>query len=274
VSDRSKKIREKGPAQTQRAPIVKSLPPASAKGDLVVISTSLVPSTSVKEPHKIGSPPFSQAKFPKGTRTRFCWKEGLPANFLDSVSVYLPGHASIMKSGDVRPALGDLSEYAREAVRAVESPYFAHNIEDVPATLTTAMGNVFEAFSLMGRIRDDYVTREGKVTFPKIQSNDLSKAVVERDYLRGQVTGLNKNLGLLKGENKQIKEQAQKIKEESAKALEEALQRATATEARAAEAEAYLAEVRGKIVQAESDLTTKREVSEKLKPQLSEASSS
>jgi hypothetical protein len=50
-------------------------------------STSSVPSSSAKEPHETGSPPFSQAKFLKGTRTRFCWKEGLPANFPDSVVV-------------------------------------------------------------------------------------------------------------------------------------------------------------------------------------------
>jgi hypothetical protein len=77
-----------------------------------------------------------------------------------------------MKSGDERPAPSDLGEYAREAIRAVKPPYFARNIEDVPAALTTAMGNVFEAFSLMGRVRDDYTGREGKVTFQKIQSND------------------------------------------------------------------------------------------------------
>jgi hypothetical protein len=64
----------------------------------------------------------------------------------------------------------------------VEPPYFARNIEDIPAALTTAMGNVFEAFSPMGRVRDDYAAREGKVIFPKIQSNDLSKAIIERDY--------------------------------------------------------------------------------------------
>jgi hypothetical protein len=128
-------------------------------------------------------------------------------------------------------------------VRVVELPYFARNIEDVPAALTTAMGNVFEAFSLMGRVRDDYVAREGKVTFPKIQSNDLSKAVVERDYWRGQVAGLNQDLSLLKGENKQIKEQAKK-NEESAKSLEGVLQQAIAVEARAAEAEASLAKIK------------------------------
>jgi hypothetical protein len=87
-----------------------------------------------------------------------------------------------MKSRNDRPSLSDLGEYAREAVRAVEPPYFARQIENVPTTLTAAMGNVFEAFSLMRRVRDDYATREGKITFPKIQSNDLSKVVVERDY--------------------------------------------------------------------------------------------
>jgi hypothetical protein len=129
-----------------------------------------------------------------------------------------------MKSGDERPTPSDLGEYAREAFRVVEPPYFARNIEDVPTTLTTAMGNVFEAFSLMGRIQDDYAAREGKVTFPKIQSNDVLKAIVERDYWRGQVTKLNRDLGLFRGENSQIKEQAHKIKEESAKAVEEASQ--------------------------------------------------
>jgi hypothetical protein len=113
-----------------------------------------------------------------------------------------------VKSGDERPALSNLGEYIREAVRAVESPYFARNIEDIPTALTIAIGNVFEAFSLMGRVREDYVAREGNVTFPKIQSNDVSKAIVERDYCRGQVTGLNRDLGLLKGENSQIKEDA------------------------------------------------------------------
>jgi hypothetical protein len=129
-----------------------------------------------------------------------------------------------MKLGDERPSPSDLGEYAREAVRAVEPPYFARQIEDVPAALTAAIGNVFEAFSLMGRVRDDYAARESKITFPKIQSNDLSKAVVERDYWKDQVTGLNKDLGLLKGENTQIKEQIHKVQEESAKILEEALQ--------------------------------------------------
>jgi hypothetical protein len=127
----------------------------------------------VKESHKIGSPPFNQAKFLEGTRTGFCWKEGLPTNFHDSVGVYLPGRASIMKSEDERPAPGDMGEYAREAVLIVEPPYFARNIKDVPAALTTAM-DIFEALSLMGHIRDNYAAHEGKVTFSKIQSNDLS----------------------------------------------------------------------------------------------------
>jgi hypothetical protein len=148
----------------------------------------------VKEPYEIDSSPFNQVKFPKGTRTRFCWKEGLPANFSDSVGVYLPGRSAIMKLGDERTASSNMGEYAREAVRAVEPPYFARNIEDIPAALTTAMGNVFEAFSLMGHVRDDYAACEGKVIFPKIQSNDLSKAIVERDYWRGQVTGLNRQM--------------------------------------------------------------------------------
>jgi hypothetical protein len=114
----------------------------------------------------------------KGTRTRFCWKEGLSANFPESVGVYLPGRSKVMKSGDERPDLGDLGEYAREAVRAVEPPYFVRNIKDVPKTLTTAIRNVFEASTLIGCVRDDYAAHEGKITFPKIQSNDLSKAVV------------------------------------------------------------------------------------------------
>jgi hypothetical protein len=50
-----------------------------------------------------------------------------------------------MKSGEERSTLGDLSEYARETVHAVEPPYFARIIEDVPTTLTTAIGNLFEA---------------------------------------------------------------------------------------------------------------------------------
>jgi hypothetical protein len=103
-----------------------------------------------------------------------------------------------MKSGDERPAPSELGEYAREAVHTVELSYFARNIEDIPAALTIAMGNIFEAFSLMGRVQDDYKAREGKITFPKIQSNDLSKAIVERDYWKGQVVGLNRDLGLLK----------------------------------------------------------------------------
>jgi hypothetical protein len=154
ISNRPKKLQEKGPVQAQKALVDKS-PPTSIKGDLVV-STSSTPSSSVKESREIGSP-FSQAKFPKGTRTRFGWKEGLLANFPDSVGVYLPGHSTIMKSGNKRPAPGELGEYAREAVRAVEPSYFARNIEDFPAALTMAMGNIFEALSLMGRIRDDYV---------------------------------------------------------------------------------------------------------------------
>jgi hypothetical protein len=100
------------------------------------------------------------------------------------------------------------------------------------------LGNVFKAFSLTGRVRDNYAAREGKVTFLKIQSNEHSKAVIERDYWKGHVSSLNRDLGLLKGENKQIKEQTQKVKEWSAKALKEALQRATAAEARATKAEA------------------------------------
>jgi hypothetical protein len=83
------------------------------------------------------------------------------------------GRSTIIKSGHERPSPSDLGEYAREAVRAVE---------DVPAALIAAMGNVFEAFSLMRRVRDDYAAREGKITFPKIQSNDLSKVIIERDY--------------------------------------------------------------------------------------------
>jgi hypothetical protein len=47
------------------------------------------------------------------------------------------------------------------------------------------------------------------------------------------VAGVNRDFGLLKDENKQIKKQAQKENEGSAKALEEALQRATTAEARA-----------------------------------------
>jgi hypothetical protein len=70
-----------------------------------------------------------------------------------------------MKLGDERPASSDLGEYAREAVHTVEPPYFARNIKDVPASLTTAMGNVFEAFSLKRHVRDDYAVREGKVSF-------------------------------------------------------------------------------------------------------------
>jgi hypothetical protein len=89
-----------------------------------------------------------------------------------------------MKLGDERPAPGELGEYAREAVCVVEPPYFAHNIEDIPTALTTMMGNIFEAFSLMGSVRDDYAAREGKVTFPKIQSNDLSKAL-SREIIGG-----------------------------------------------------------------------------------------
>jgi hypothetical protein len=198
---RPKKIREKGLVQVQKSPTVKPPPPISTKGDLTVIPTSSA-TTFVKEPREIRSSPFSQAKFPKETRTGFCSKEGLPTNILDIVGVYLPGCSTIMKSEDKRPAPSDLGEYAREAVRAVELPYFARNIEDVPATLTTVMENVFEAFSLMGHVWDDYTTREGKVTFPKIQSNDLSKVIVKRDYWRGQVTVLNRDLGLLKDENK------------------------------------------------------------------------
>jgi hypothetical protein len=128
-----------------------------------------------------------------------------------------------MKSEDERSAPSDLGEYARETVCAVEPPYFARNIKDVPTALTTVMGNAFKAFSLMGHVRDDYAAHEGNVTFPKIQSNDLSKAIIERDYWRGRVTRLSQDLGLLKGENSQIKEQANKMKEESAKTIEEAL---------------------------------------------------
>jgi hypothetical protein len=163
---RPKKIREKGPNQVHKSSTVK-YPPGSSKGDLTVIPTSLA-TASTKEPRKISSSPFSQVKFPKGTRTGFCWKEGLPANFPNSVRVYLPGRSTIMKSGDERPAPSDLGEYAREAVCAVEPPYFACNIEDVSVALTTAVKNVFEAFSLMGRVRDDYAAREGNATFPKI----------------------------------------------------------------------------------------------------------
>jgi hypothetical protein len=159
-------------------------------------------------------------------------------------------------------------------VRTIELPYFARNIEDIPSSLTIAMGNVFEAFSLMGRVWDGFATREGKITFPKIQSNDLSKVIVERDHWKGQVARLNGDLGLLKGENKQIKEQIQKIKNESVKSLEEALQWATTAEARAAEVDASLAKIRGKVAQTESDLATEREASERMKVQLSKTSSS
>jgi hypothetical protein len=223
-----KKIKEKGPIQVHKSSIIKS-PPGSSKRHLAVILTSSA-IASTKEPREIGSSPFSQVKFPKGTQTGFYWKEGLPTNFPDSVGVYLPGRSTIMKSRDERSTSSDLGKYAREAVCVFEPPYFTHNIEDVPATLTTAMGNIFEVFSLMGRVRDDYAAHEGKVTFPKIQSNDVSKAIIERDYWKGKVTEINRDLGLLKGENSQIK-QAQKLKEESAKAIEEASQRAAAAEA-------------------------------------------
>jgi hypothetical protein len=107
----------------------------------------------------------------------------------------------VIKSREERPAPGDLGEYAREVVHDVKSPYFARTIEDVLTALTTAMVNVFEDFFLMGHVRDDY-THEGKVSFPQIQSNELSKAIVERDYERNQVASLKRDLGLLKGEIK------------------------------------------------------------------------
>jgi metal-dependent amidase/aminoacylase/carboxypeptidase family protein len=88
------------------------------------------------------------------------------------------------------------------------------------------------------------------------------------------VDGINWNLDLLKGENSQIKEQTQKIKEKSAKAVDEALQWAAAAEARAAEMEAVIAKIKDKVTQTESDLVIEREASDKLRAQLSEASSS
>jgi hypothetical protein len=62
---RPKKIQKKGPIQVQKSPL------ASTKGDLAVIPTSSA-MTSAKDPCEIGSSPFSQVKFPKGTRTEFC----------------------------------------------------------------------------------------------------------------------------------------------------------------------------------------------------------
>jgi hypothetical protein len=60
----------KGPIQVHKSSTVKS-PPRSSKGDLAVIPTSSA-TASTKEPHEIGSSPFSQVKFPNGTRTGFC----------------------------------------------------------------------------------------------------------------------------------------------------------------------------------------------------------
>jgi hypothetical protein len=105
-----KKIREKGLVRVQKAPAVK--PPST--GDLSVIPKSsaiTLAITLAKEPRDIGSSPHSQAKFPKGTRTGFCWREGLPSNFLDSAGVYIPGRSTIMKLGDERPSPSDLDEY-------------------------------------------------------------------------------------------------------------------------------------------------------------------
>jgi hypothetical protein len=100
------KIREKGLVRVQKAPAVK--PPST--GDLSVIPKSSA-TTLATEPRDIGSSPHNQAKFPKGTRTGFCWKEGLPSNFLDSAGVYIPGRSTIMKLGDERPSPSDLDEY-------------------------------------------------------------------------------------------------------------------------------------------------------------------
>jgi phage gp16-like protein len=88
------------------------------------------------------------------------------------------------------------------------------------------------------------------------------------------VTGLNKDLGLLKGENTQLKKLIHKVQEESARILEEALQRVATAEARAVEVEASLAEMKNKVTQIEGDFIIEREASSKLKTQLSEASSS
>jgi hypothetical protein len=140
--EQPRKVWEKGPTQTQKAPIVRSPPSKIVKGDLAVVPTSSAPTTSMKEPCDIGSS-FSQFKFPKGSRTGFYWKKGLPANFPDSINVYLSGRSKVMKLGEESLTSDDLDEYAWEAVYVLDLPYFARNIEDIFTALTTAMDNIF-----------------------------------------------------------------------------------------------------------------------------------
>jgi hypothetical protein len=154
----------------------------------------------------------------KGQHTGICWMEGLPPKIPDSSGMFLPGRSTVLKSKQ-RPA--EFDHYTREVLRANELPYMAALQKDVPSYLTSVIGNLFEAATFLGHLRDDSAREEKKLSFPSVEAAEHSKAFHQATYYFGWAASFQYEMKGMRREHESVVVELEQIKSEKKKLLEE-----------------------------------------------------
>lgn len=187
----------------------KGLMKLSASGEAVLATppakTGALIITSPPRKDKAGS--SSQGSRTRKENLGLIWGENIQPNYPDSLGIFLPGYQD-MRKADKRPA--EFGQYSREVFRAVEPPFVLQQLKENPSgAIETAMGHIMEIGTMMGRLKDDLDSRDGKLKVPEVTAAHVAAAVQDRDFWKDKATRFEKDMGIQKREITSLKKEVE-----------------------------------------------------------------
>ena len=162
----------------------------------------------------------SARRLPPEGRRGMVWRLGMDKTYPDSAGVYLPGW-SRMQDPSGRP--DEFGEFSREVLRAVEPPFIKKKLREDPLKATEeAMGHLFEASAIFGRLRDDLALRNGKMRVPDNVASKVTEAVLGKEQYRLEKEQVLRELEVVRKE----RDQARRERDEALKERDDNVQNA------------------------------------------------